>query len=279
MRLLCSLTIATACWAWSWSTQADIAPPPNALTRIVSYGEPVTLDTAILRATTLVLNADESLLSITEPDAERWQVGWAQYGPDSAPIPVVTVTPTDCGLTTNIAVLTTRRIYPILLRSPRCDLSANDFDPQLPFDSLVRYRYPANKLVTRIEAPRPPVPAISLAAPIEQLVDNAARFRWQAKRRYRGPFPVLVTDDGHQTFLSFRRGAFRQADLPLLFLVRPDGKRELVTYKVEGSTFIVPRIFRKAILIQGAEKPKKQPHLVISRLPTAAAPQTSEVSR
>jgi type IV secretion system protein VirB9 len=264
------LTVGSA-WAAETAACAEPRPaarqPPGALTRLVTYGEPVEVEAAILRATTVVLNADERLLSITEPDAERWQVDWAQYGPDTAPVPVVSITPTDCGLTTNIAVLTTKRIYPILLRSPRCDRAANDYDPQVPFDALVRYRYPAEGLVRTVAAPAPPVPtaAVSMSAPLEELVENAGRFRWKAKRGYRGPMPVLVTEDGVKTFVSFRPDAFRGKDLPLLFLLRDDGERELVTYEVEGETFIIPRLFEKAILVQGAEKPKKQPHLVITR--------------
>ncbi len=275
------LTLVALCCALALPSAAA-THPPRSLTRLVNYGEPVVLDTAILRTTTLILNADESLLSIAEPDAERWQIGWAQYGPESAPIPVVTVTPTDCGLTTNIAVLTTKRIYPVLLRSRSCDRAANNFDPQLPFDALVRYRYPAEPLITQIDPPRSKTsapPAIPIAAPLEQLVDNASHFRWRAKRRYREPLPVLITDDGHKTFISFRRGAFRGHDLPLLFLLRPDDKRELVSYQVEGSTFVVPRIFRKAILVQGSKRPKKQPHLLITRVATGQEPTAREVPR
>ena len=285
MKLSRLLPVAALCWSLA-SPAASALNPPRSLTRLVRYGEPVVLKTAILRTTALILNADESLLSIAEPDAERWQIGWAQYGPESAPIPVVTVTPTDCGLTTNIAVLTTKRIYPVLLRSPRCDRAANDFDPQLPFDALVRYRYPAEAPITQIDAPRPkvpPPPTLPMAAPLEQLLDNASHFRWRAKRHYRGALPVLITDDGHKTFISFRRGAFRDQDLPLLFLVRPDNQRELVSYQVEGSTFVVPRLFRKAILVQGSQKPKKQPHLLITRLTTGLStgpePEATEVPR
>lgn len=131
---------------------ADTSTPPSA-TRILAFGEPAVIRTAVLRATAVILRPDEELRSITQPDGERWQVDWSAYGPDGATTPVVTVTPTDCGLTTNLLVLTTRRVYPLLFHAPPCELAANDYDPDLPFDALVRFRYPAAELTTELARP------------------------------------------------------------------------------------------------------------------------------
>jgi len=42
---------------------------------------------------------------------------------------------------------------------------------------------------------------------------------------------------------------------------------------------LIPRIFRQAILVQGSKKPKKQPHLIITRSATVHSADAAQVPR
>jgi type IV secretion system protein VirB9 len=249
------------------AARGTAAPPPQGATRLLAFGEPAVVETAILRATGIVLHPDERLRSVTQPDSERWQVDFSEYGPEGAASPVVTVTPADCGVTTNLLLLTTKRIYPILLRSRPCDLTAASLDPQLPFDALVRFRYPEEELTRDFAQPPAPPAAepVRLAAPLERLLAEAGRFTWRGRNGYRGPRPRLVTSDGASTYLVFPSGSFRGQDLPLFFLLNERGERELANFDVEGTTLVVRTTFDRAVLVAGGKSGRRQPHLLIRR--------------
>ncbi|HEX4956392.1 MAG TPA: TrbG/VirB9 family P-type conjugative transfer protein [Thermoanaerobaculia bacterium] len=232
--------------------------------RTVLFGEDVTVKTAVLRATGIILNADERLRSVSQPDGERWQVAWSEYGPEGGTVPVLTVTPSDCGISTNLLVLTTQRIYPIRLESSPCDRSGKAIDPQASFDALVRYRFPDEELVKVV--PQPPAePRVGFDSSVESILAASSRYRWRTQHGWRGPQPSLVTDDGKATYLVFPEGAFAGRDLPLLFLIGEDGERELVTYDVVGTTFRVHGLFTEAVLVAGKPKSARPPQVLIRR--------------
>lgn len=251
------------------ASAAPLAGPPREPTRVLSWGEPALIETAVLRSTGILLNADERLKSVSQPDSERWQVDFAEYGPEGETVPVITVTPSDCGLATNLLVLTTKRVYPLALRSAGCELPKG-LDPQQAFDALVRFRYPDDERLKSAPAVAEPVKAreaVPVGAPLEQLMDATSRFRWEAKKGYRGPKPVLVTEDEHSTYLVFPRGSWLAQDLPLFFLLNDKGQRELANFEVEGATFVVRSRFQQAVLVAGAGPSRKQPYLRIRRIP------------
>lgn len=254
----------------SASPGAPVAGAAGHAVKTVPFGEPAVIETAVLRSTGILLSADERLRGISQPDSERWQVEFAEYGPEGETVPVVTVTPSDCGLSTNLLLLTTKRVYSLHLRSAACSLDTAAAG-ELPFDDLVRFRYPEEER-TRL-VPQPPAPAkeaVAVGAPLETLVANASRFRWTAKNGYRGPKPKLVTEDEQATYLVFPAGSWRTQDLPLFFLVNDKGERELANFDVSGTTFLVRTRFEKAVLVAGGSPARKQPYLLLTRLPDAS---------
>lgn len=234
--------------------------------RTLEPGEGTIIRTAVLRSTAILLSADERLRSLAQPDAERWQVAFSEYGPEGETVPVVTITPSECGLTTNLLILTTKRVLPVTLQSAPCSLNELS-DPAAPFDALVRFREPAASEVKAAPASPAPAAPVRFDASLAALVEHAARFKWVAKRGYRGPRPQLVTEDEHATYLVFPKGSFQVADLPLLFLVNEKGERELANFDVAGTTFIVRSRFNEAVLVAGGGKKRNQPHLLVRRIP------------
>ena len=73
--------------------------------------------------------------------------------------------------------------------------------------------------------------------------------------------PERVLDDGQHTYLIYPNdGRFRE--LPTLLML-VNGKTELVNFRVDGTRYIVDRLFDKAILVVGVGK--KQTRVTITR--------------
>ena len=73
--------------------------------------------------------------------------------------------------------------------------------------------------------------------------------------------PEWVLDDGMHTYLIYPNdGRFRE--LPTLLML-VNGKTELVNFRVDGTRYIVDRLFDKAILVVGVGK--KQTRVTITR--------------
>ena len=73
--------------------------------------------------------------------------------------------------------------------------------------------------------------------------------------------PDRVLDDGQHTYLIYPNdGRFRE--LPTLLMV-VNGKTELINFRVNGTRYIVDRLFDKALLVVGVGK--KQTRVTITR--------------
>jgi type IV secretion system protein VirB9 len=73
--------------------------------------------------------------------------------------------------------------------------------------------------------------------------------------------PDRVLDDGQHTYLIYPNdGRFRE--LPTLLMV-VNGKTELINFRVNGTRYIVDRLFDKAVLVVGVGK--KQTRVTITR--------------
>ena len=65
--------------------------------------------------------------------------------------------------------------------------------------------------------------------------------------------PVRVFDDGKKTYIQISEAA-RNREAPVLVVVGPDGKQEMVNYRAKDGMYIVDRLFERAELILGSGK-------------------------
>ena len=65
--------------------------------------------------------------------------------------------------------------------------------------------------------------------------------------------PVRVFDDGKKTYIQISQAA-RNREAPVLVVIGPDGKQEMVNYRVKDDMYIVDRLFERAELILGSGK-------------------------
>ncbi len=254
-----------------WKTGASM-PTPGANGKVVyiyGQGMPV-LVCAPLRVCAIELEAGEHLESQPQiGDGRRWEITPVLSGSGLDETPILIVKPIEAGLETDLIVPTDKRTYVVRLVS----------DPTR-FVSRLAFQYPDEDRAKWA----------AFAAQQDEAKHNAEAVAQERRERDRrdGVLPIgdntpnfdidrlyldykisgdeqlrpdHVFDDGQHTYLIYPNdGRFRE--LPTLLLV-VNGKTELVNFRVDGSRYIVDRLFDKAILVVGVGK--KQTRVTITR--------------
>lgn len=230
------------------------------------HGQP-TLVCAPLRACILELQAGETVYEPLVGDPSRWLFRLSAAGPNRN-IPLISIKPTDCDVTTNLTVPTDRHIYELTLDAPPCPPGRTNA-PDDRYTRLLRFYYPDDAAPwpvphdsVRTDSSAQPVASPSLAltsmAP-EQL--NFA-YWWSADKRV--PWtPSHVFDDGRHLYIKFPPSA-RTASAPVLFVLEPDGTTSLLNYTVVGDCYITDRVVPRLALVIGVSG--RQQRVVIESL-------------
>ncbi len=205
--------------------------------------------------TDIALQPGETLVAVASGDTTRWVIGDTTSGGEGSGDGEVRrthilVKPFSAGLTTNLVITTNRRTYHLRLASTAATAMAG-----------ISWTYPQDDLIAlkRQEAAR-------AAAPVASDLDIAALNFDYAISGDRPPWrPFRAFDDGRQTFIEFPP-ALAQGDAPPLFLLGPDGKAELVNYRLRERYYIVDRLFGAAELRLGL---KNQEIVRITRIENA----------
>jgi P-type conjugative transfer protein TrbG len=184
------------------------------------------------RITDIALEPGEALLSVSAGDTTRWIVSDARSGAGPSAQAHVLVKPNAANLSTNLIIMTDRRIYHLDLKSISSTAMA-----------AVSWRYPADMMLANNPPPLPPPPAPPPFAP-DQL---NLRYRIDGdKPDWR---PLAAFDDGQQVFIEMP-DKIRTMEAPPLFVIGDEGT-ELVNYRVQGKYYVVDRLFNKAELRLG----------------------------
>jgi len=250
-----------------WETGVAM-PTPGADGRVIyifGQGMPVMV-CAPLRVCAIELQAGEHLESQPQiGDSRRWEITPVLSGSGLEETPLLIVKPIEPGLETDLIVPTNRRTYVVrLVSDPARFVSRLAF--QYPGDDAARWaafqaRQDAAKrdAETVAEQAREKDKRAGVVPMAENALDNLYfDYRLKGDADYR---PKQVFDDGKHTYLIYPNdGRFRE--LPTLLIVA-NGKSELVNFRVDGSRYIVDRLFDKAILVVGVGK--KQTRVTITR--------------
>jgi type IV secretion system protein VirB9 len=239
--------------------------PDGRVVYVYGQGMPV-LVCAPLRACAVELQAGERIESQPQiGDSRRWEITPVMSGSGLEQAPLLIVKPREPGLETDLIVPTDRRTYVLRLIS----------DPSR-FVSRLAFQYPGEDrskwalFQAQQDAAKRDAEALAeqqkakdKQAGVVPMADNALDslyfdYKLGGDVAYR---PEHVLDDGQRTYLIYSNdGRFRE--LPTLLLL-VNGKTELVNYRVDGSRYIVDRLFDKAILVVGIGK--KQTRVTITR--------------
>ncbi|OMJ32553.1 P-type conjugative transfer protein TrbG [Sphingomonas sp. Sph1(2015)] len=194
--------------------------------------------------TDIRLQPGETLVAVASGDTARWVIGdttsgGSGSGSGDGKQTHVLVKPVSSGLLTNLVIMTDRRAYHLrLVSTPATALSS------------LRWTYPQDELLAvrrKAEAAQAAAP-VATGLAIEQLHFDYAisgdRPPWR---------PLRVFDDGARTYVEFP-ASLANGDAPPLFVIGPDGKVELVNYRLRDRFYVVDRIFDAAELRLGLKK-------------------------
>ena len=265
-----AMTATAVAHQWETGVGTPTPGPDGRVLYVFGQGMPVMV-CAPLRVCAVELQTGEHLESQPQiGDSRRWEITPVMSGSGLDQTPLLVVKPIEAGLETDLIIPTDRRTYVVRLIS----------DP-MRFISRLAFQYPADDRAkwATFEAQQD-----AATRDAEAVAEQKKAQEDQAKDKQAGVLPMAedaldnlyfdyklsgdpayrperVLDDGQHTYLIYPNdGRFRE--LPTLLML-VNGKTELVNFRVDGTRYIVDRLFDKAILVVGVGK--KQTRVTISR--------------
>ncbi|HAQ76210.1 MULTISPECIES: P-type conjugative transfer protein TrbG [Hyphomonas] len=196
--------------------------------------------TAPEQVTDIALQPGEELMSVSAGDTVRWVLGDTVSGSGDASQTHILVKPIASGLKTNLIITTSKRTYHIEMTSYRETYMA-----------AVSWRYPHEELVTaRGNAARRQAQGRTVID--RGLSLDRINFRYEIKGDEPHWRPLRAFDDGRKVYIQFP-SRLDQGEAPPLFVVGRNGDSQLVNYRINGSYYIIDRLFAVAELRLGED--------------------------
>lgn len=202
--------------------------------------------TAPMRITALSLEPGEKIISKAAGDTERWMIGDTTSGEAETVQTHLLIKPYRAGLATNMVVMTNRRVYLVALKAS---------GESEAFNAAVSWTHPL---------PQAPISQVAVGPSLTEAKPEVAlpvlkghgpeAYRIWTTRRKPGWMPLSVHDDGRQTFITFPE-SLGSTEAPPLFVLGERGESQLVNWRKQGNTYVVDRLFHKAELRLGGERP------------------------
>jgi P-type conjugative transfer protein TrbG len=244
----------------SWRGQQNTpAPGPDGRVLFAFGAGLPTVVCAPLRVCLIELQLGEKLVG--EPqigDSVRWNVSPAMYGKGEESTAVLVLKPQMPGLDTNLLITTDRRAYYVRIVS-----KAEDYVSRVAFvynddDGGKKWKeHFAEQKREELAAAReaPPEKSGALIA-VEHL-----HFDYQIKGGDENMRPRRVFDDGSKTYIQMSPNVTNR-EAPVLVVMGPDGKGEMVNYRMKDQTYIVDRLFEHAQLVLGSGKKAQKVEII-----------------
>jgi len=198
-----------------------------------------------LHITDIMLQPGEKLTeSPAAGDTIRWIIAVTSSGSGNKKRVHILLKPVTDELHTNLVVTTSRRVYHLQIHS---------FKNRNQAQAGVSWRYPNENL-----------PSMQSFINSQNLDDENYqvnvdvkhlnfRYALDGKARWK---PIRVFDDGKKTYIQFPDN-ISVGELPPLFVVSYEDKPQIVNYRFKSNFYIVDRLFQKALLQIGQNKPRK----------------------
>jgi type IV secretion system protein VirB9 len=203
--------------------------------------------TAPMRITALSLEPGEKIISKAAGDTERWKIGDTTSGEAETIQTHLLIKPYRAGLATNMVVTTNRRVYLLALKAS---------GESEAFNAAVSWTHPLPQAPTSQVAVGPAAtdPKPTTRAPILKAHGPEA---YRIRTGWRKPewTPVSVHDDGLKTFITFPE-TLGTTEAPPLFVMDEAGKPQLTNWRKQGNSYVLDRLFLKAELRLGGERPQ-----------------------
>ncbi len=187
----------------------------------------------------IALQPGETLISVAAGDTARWVIGDTASGSGAARRSHVLVKPSAVGLRTNVVIATDRRVYLLLLESRRSAAMA-----------AIAWTYPDDELLALRRARE----AAEAARPVAgDILVERLNFNYRIEGDRPAWRPLRAFDDGTQLFIEFP-ASLASGEAPPLFVTGPEGRAELINYRLRGRYYVVDRLFAAAELRLGGKR-------------------------
>lgn len=203
--------------------------------------------TAPMRITALSLEPGEKIISKAAGDTERWMIGDTTSGEADTVQTHLLIKPYRAGLATNMVVTTNRRVYLLALKAS---------GESEAFNAAVSWTHPLPQAPTSQVAVEPIIAEPKPVSPTPILKAHGPE-AYRIRTGWKKPewTPVSVHDDGRQTFITFPE-ALGTTEAPPLFVMNEQGQAQLTNWRKQGNSYVVDRLFQKAELRLGGERPQ-----------------------
>lgn len=188
----------------------------------------------------IVLQAGESVVSVSAGDTVRWIVGDTVSGEGANARTHILIKPVKPDLESNLVIITDRRAYHVEMHSMVETYMAS-----------LSWTYPHDELITLRRQNRQAVIKAEQVAD-EGLRVDALRFRYAVSGGTPPWRPHRAFDDGEKVYIQFPSN-LAQGEAPPLFVLGARGESQLVNYRVRGRYYVVDRLFAAAELRLGED--------------------------
>lgn len=182
--------------------------------------------------TDIKLEANESLKYVGAGDTTRWMIDTSTTGNVGSKRTHIFIKPTQQGLSTNLVINTSKRVYQLLL------ISGNSFNP------IVSWSYPKSQTQVRREA---------LIATYSDINSKDMDFRFKISNHKYLWSPELAFQSNNKTYLKMRSDIVN-SELPAFFILDDDNNMLLTSYRFVKGYMVIDRLFDKGVLLLGKKK-------------------------
>ncbi|MDU4652155.1 TrbG/VirB9 family P-type conjugative transfer protein [Sneathia sanguinegens] len=187
--------------------------------------------TRVKYTTTLKLNPDEEVVYIGGGDTENWKIDDTKGGVDGSSL--IFIKPSEADLTTNLAIITNKRTYFVMIHSSE----SGTYNP------LVEWKYPYEDLMkfkTKIS---------DNDKDISLLVKDAKQleFGYKYDKTYRFS-PDSIYNDGEKTVIILPNDL---QEMPVVYGYGEDGELSLVNTRIIENKIVIDKVLTKMQLVLG----------------------------
>lgn len=199
--------------------------------------------TAPLRLTDIALEPGEIIKDVRAGDTVRWLIDLSISGEEPNLVSHVIVKPTDKDLQTNLKIMTNKRVYTLNLVS-----QVKDYMPSVAFNYV-------NNISATLENYKKTMKEKSESKNFKKTKDEAIPsnidnldfgYTVEGDSEFK---PLRVYNDGIKTYVQMPKNLkFYEAPVLMILDTKSD-ENQIVNYRLKLDTYIVDRLFNKAVLI------------------------------
>jgi type IV secretion system protein VirB9 len=222
--------------SFSYAVQESRPSPSDARLRVITYNP-----NAIHKYTgyygyqaSILLEDGEEVKTLSMGDSSAWQIV-----PSGSRIFIKPISDNPNEATTNMLLVTNKRIYHFILDANEVDPEKGINDPNLVFETKFLYPESGSSAVQQFNNRKGPDLSEPEKYNFNYTISGASDIA-----------PMRVFDDKEFTYFQFTN---KNADIPAFFLVDSDGKEALINYRVEGDYIVIERVTSQFTLRHGQD--------------------------